>query len=1098
MKKNVLLPLFLFLFLTQAMAQLTADAGSDLNMCLGSSTTIGGPQPGSGGTPPYTYEWTENGNVFDVVANPTINTTLWGIGNYVFTLTVTDALGDTASSSINFEVSQQLSLNATASDTIGCGSLQVSFSASVSGTMPPYSYLWDFAGLGNSNSDNPTYTFADTGTYAVVVSAFDASACFVQNLINITVFPSVSVVGNVAPVSCSGAGDGSIDITPFGAAPFTYFWNIINTPFDEDQLGLPAGTYEVTVTDANGCSAGNSFNVTETNPLTIIPDINNVLCFGGNNGGIVAYVSGGTAPYAYIWNNGQQTLYAYPLAPGTYSLTVIDANNCTLSGNFTVNEPAPIIVSMNAFGESLTGACDGSIVIAVGNGTPPYTYAWSNNSTLGDQYNLCAGTYSVTITDANGCSAVNSTTVVSNCLGSTLSATINSQDLSCLHPIDTLTAVVTGGNPPYSINWGNGDIATQPGIYTIYVTDNTGCGVAVADTVYSTNLTVAVSSFTNTACNSNNSGSIDITVVGGTPPFSYQWSNGANTQNITNLAPGIYTLTVTDATQCTAALSQTISSGGNVWSYYVYTSTTPVNCGIQGTASVYVGGGTPPFTYAWNTTPAQNTQTATGLPSGSYMVTVTGADGCTREATVYVGVACYTVIEGYLYNDTNGNCVKDSGETAVPNAILTATNGSNTYYGYGNSTGHYTIQVGDTGNYSVTVSISGWGSCTNANVCGAQNVNVSPLGSTISNINFGFGAVNGYNLALHPGWTSANPGFTKEYWILWYQQSLPAYTGTATVVFKYDSILQYQSHTQGGVHNAANRTITWSVNNVPYPSWNWGTKPHCYFTVPANTPIGYQLKQEFWISPTANDCDSSNNHLVSIQPVSGSMDPNEKQVQPEGDIQEEDSVLTYTIHFQNTGNDTTFFIILKDTLSPHLNPASVVNIASSHEYESFTISDNGILTWFFNPIFLVDSATNEPASKGFVMFRIKKKAGLPLNTEIKNKASIYFDYNEPIVTNTVSSKLTDPNSIYNLNNDNSISVTAAPNPFTNATLVSVEGITTAYHFQLFDVSGKLLKNIPQLNESSFVLQRDNMSPGVYFYSITTASKQKVFGRLVVQ
>lgn len=1030
MKKNVLLSLFLFLFLTQAMAQLTADAGSDLNMCLGSSTTIGGPQPGSGGTPPYTYEWTENGNVFDVAANPTINTTLWGIGNYVFTLTVTDALGDTASSSINFEISQQLSLNASASDTIGCGSLQVSFSASVSGTMPPYAYLWDFAG-GTSTIANPTHTFADTGTYAVVVSAFDASGCVVQNLINITVFPSVSMVANVAPVSCSGAGDGSIDITATGAAPFTYFWNIINAPFDEDQLGLPAGTYDVTVTDANGCSAGNSFNVTEPNPL---------------------------------------------------------------------------VVTINATPQSTPGACDGALV-AWGSGGSPlgvYTYAWSfGGSPNNVQTNLCPGTYSVTVADMNGCTATAQGTVAASCPNNTLVVSINSQDIDCANPTSTLSLNISGGNNPYSFAWSTGEITStitvnQAGVYSVSVTDSLGCTQTAADTVLNTGLVITLDSVLNPTCNGNPNGYLSVLVTGGTTPYTYTWNNNATTNTLNNLNTGTYSLTVTDAAQCSAVFSYQLTDNATNWSYYVYVNTAPANCGSTGSATANVFGGTPPFTYLWNTTPAQTNLTATGLAAGNYRVTVTGSDGCTRTGTGTVSPTCFTVIEGYIYNDTNGNCVKDTGETAVPNVSLTATNGSNSYFGYSNSTGHYTILVGATGNYNLTAGVSSWGSCNGTNLCGPQNINVVVLGSTISNTNFGFGAASSYNLALHPGWTSANPGFTKEYWILWYQQSLPAYTGTATVVFKYDSILQYQSHTQGGVHNAANRTITWSVNNVPYPSWNWGTKPHCYFTVPANTPIGYQLKQEFWISHTANDCDSANNHLVSIQPVTGSMDPNEKQVQPEGDIQEEDSVLTYTIHFQNTGNDTTFFIILKDTLSPHLNPASVVNIASSHEYESFTISDNGILTWFFNPIFLVDSATNEPASKGFVMFRIKKKAGLPLNTEIKNKASIYFDYNEPIVTNTVSSKLTDPNSIYNLNNDNSISVTAAPNPFTNATLVSVEGITTAYHFQLFDVNGKLLKDIPSLNESRFVLQRDNMSRGVYFYSITTASKQKVFGRLVVQ
>ena len=219
---------------------------------------------------------------------------------------------------------------------------------------------------------------------------------------------------------------------------------------------------------------------------------------------------------------------------------------------------------------------------------------------------------------------------------------------------------------------------------------------------------------------------------------------------------------------------------------------------------------------------------------------------------------------------------------------------------------------------------------------------------------------------------------------------------------------------------------------------------------------------------------------------------------PEGDIQENDSVLTYTIHFQNTGNDTTWFITVKDTLSSYLNPATVVNVASSHEYSTFDISGTGILTWLFNPIFLVDSFTNEPASKGFVMFRVKKKPNLPLNTQIKNRAHIYFDYNEPVATNTVTSTLTDPNYIFNVTNDAAIQVIAAPNPFTAQTQITVEGVTGAFNFELFDVSGKLLQKKNALTDNRFVINREGMSAGIYFYSITTTTKQKAFGRLVVE
>jgi fimbrial isopeptide formation D2 family protein len=326
-------------------------------------------------------------------------------------------------------------------------------------------------------------------------------------------------------------------------------------------------------------------------------------------------------------------------------------------------------------------------------------------------------------------------------------------------------------------------------------------------------------------------------------------------------------------------------------------------------------------------------------------------------------------------------------------------------------------------------------------------------------------------------------------------------TTNGTLTFTYDSDLTFVSaNNNPASHNTTTRTITWNLATIAPNSGNsvYQNYVSVNFLTPIGTPIGTAINSAAHITGTLPDCDTTDNHDTDTRFVTNSYDPNEKQVLPAGDIQEEDSVLTYTIHFQNTGNDTAWFVVLKDTLSAHLDPGTIENIGWSHPITEFKVEGEGALTWVFNPIYLVDSATNPEGSKGYVTFRIKKKAGLPLNTEIKNTASIYFDYNEAIVTNTVSSKLTDPNSIYNLTNNNSITVTAAPNPFTNATLISVEGVTTAYNFQLFDVSGKLLKNMASLTDSRFVLPRDNMSPGVYFYSITTASQQKVFGRLVVQ
>jgi uncharacterized repeat protein (TIGR01451 family) len=890
-----------------------------------------------------------------------------------------------------------------------------------------------------------------------------------------------------------------------GTMPYTYSWS--------PSIGLNSGTipnptvsgltssviYTLLVIDALGDTASAQVTVTVTNPIQVAVIPTNITCAGGNDGSLQAVATGGTPPYTYLWSTGSIGQNMTNLPAGSYTLTGVDANGCSASAIGSVTQPSPLVVSAIVANESVTGACDGAIDLTVNGGTPPYSYNWSTGSTTEDVSGLCSGTYTATVTDANGCTAIENRVVTGSCTNNTLVVSITSQDLSCTHPTDTLTAIVSGGNQPYSFAWNNGQndsqiIVSQAGIYTVYVTDDSGCVKIAVDTLLNTGLVVSLQNNTPVSCNGSPDGSLGISVTGGTAPYTYAWNNGATTSNITGLVQGTYTLTVTDAASCTTTASYFINQTSTNWSYYAYVSNTSANCGNNGTATVQVYGGTGPFSFLWSN--SATTQTITGLTPGSYSVTVIGADGCSRIGYTTVQSSCFNFINGYVFNDANGNCLLDSGEAPIPYINVRASGNGNVYYGYTSANGAYSIRIPASGSFTLSLS-NNWGGCADAILCNPGPVTFAGLGDTVNaNIGVDLG-VSGFDIVLHPGWTSANPGFTKQYWALIYHESSPRYNGPATIVFKYDSILQYQSSNNSGVHNATNRTITWQVADASI-TIAWNVRPQAFLTVPANTPIGYQLKQEFWLYPYSGDCDTLDNYQVYIQPVTGSLDPNEKEVSPAGDIVEEDSMLTYTIHFQNTGNDTTAFVILKDTLSPHLDPGTVENLASSHEYSSFDISESGILTWIFNPIFLVDSATNEEASKGFVIFRIQKKSGLPLSTEINNTAAIYFDYNEPIITNTVTNKLTAPTAVHNTINSADIQVAVAPNPFTQQTQITVQGIEGSFSFELFDVSGKLLQKRNVVNDNRFTLHRDGISAGVYFYSITTTEKQKAFGRLVVE
>ena len=429
--------------------------------------------------------------------------------------------------------------------------------------------------------------------------------------------------------------------------------------------------------------------------------------------------------------------------------------------------------------------------------------------------------------------------------------------------------------------------------------------------------------------------------------------------------------------------------------------------------------------------------------------------------------------------------------------IVTANNGAGlNYYGNTDANGNYKINIPVAGNFTLSASQYTL-ICGNFSVCTATgNVFFASVGDTSIENNFAFNSANAsFDLRMHPGWTSANPGFDKQYWILYYNPSPIPFTDTATIVFTYDTSLTYlYSLPPLPLHDAVNHTLTWEVTNVPSPIFNWYDRLISFFNVPATTTINYLLQSTFYITPTQDDCNPANNHLEYSELVTGALDPNSKEVTPEGLIQEDDSVLTYTINFQNTGNDTTNFVILKDTLSEYLDPTTVENLVSSHEYISFEISGTGILTWLFNPILLVDSATNEPESKGFVKFRINKKPNLPLGTVIENKASIYFDYNPPIVTNTITNTLY--NSVRNIN-DKNILVNAYPNPFTESTTISIEGINSNYDFKLNNVLGMKLREVNNINSKSFVLNRNDLPAGIYFYVISVDDKIMAKGKIVI-
>jgi len=326
-----------------------------------------------------------------------------------------------------------------------------------------------------SASTPATYTV----TYAISGSCPNSStsSITITNICSLTA--SITSQTNVA---CNNDSTGALTVTPTnGLAPYTYLWS--NGAITATTTNLPAGNYNVTVTDDNGCTATANGTITEPTVLVASASINaNVTCNGGTDGGITVSPSGGTSPYTYLWSNGATTATNNNIAAGNYSVTVTDNNGCTATANGTITEPPVLAGSVSTDANvSCNGGTDGSLTVIPSGGTPPYNYLWSNGAISATTTNLPAGNYNVTITDSNGCTATANGTITEPVA---LTATISATGVTSIGGTDgTASVIVSGGTLPYTYSWSpsGGTSATATGLsagtYTCTITDNNACSI---------------------------------------------------------------------------------------------------------------------------------------------------------------------------------------------------------------------------------------------------------------------------------------------------------------------------------------------------------------------------------------------------------------------------------------------------------------------------------------------------------------------------------------------------------------------------------------------------------------------------------------------
>ncbi|WP_191906990.1 T9SS type A sorting domain-containing protein [Adhaeribacter soli] len=458
--------------------------------------------------------------------------------------------------------------------------------------------------------------------------------------VTVTVNPAATLTINAANVTCHGAANGTATVSASGGtAPYTYLWS--NGATTATISNLAPGTYTVTSTDAKGCRSTNTVTITE--PASVLAANvtgTNATCNGSATGTASVSANGGTAPYSYSWSPaGGTAATASGLTAGTYTVTITDARGCTITRSLTIGQPAAIAGSTVVTNVSCFGGSNGSINLTPSGGSGPYTFNWGGGVTTEDRTGLLAGNYSVTITDANGCTGTVTATVGQP--ASPVSGTTVITNVACNGGnTGAINLTPTGGTGSYTFLWNDGRTTEDrtglvAGTYSVTITDANSCTSTVTTTVGQPASPVSGTTVvTNVACNGGTNGAINLTPNGGTAPYTFNWGNGITTEDRTGLAAGTYTVVITDLNGCTASISAAVGQpataiGGS-------TVVSHVSCfgGSNGTIDLTPSGGTAPYTYNWSG--GITTQDRTGLSAGTYTVVITDANGCTGTVTASV------------------------------------------------------------------------------------------------------------------------------------------------------------------------------------------------------------------------------------------------------------------------------------------------------------------------------------------------------------------------------------------------------------------------------------------------------------------------------
>jgi uncharacterized repeat protein (TIGR01451 family) len=1021
------------------------------------------------GSKTITYDYLYLPDVVHVTTAALVDSLVGYTGN-TCTVTVVDNLNNVSSAYITTTTFQSNLLAYVTNDYVSnCGSMGQIVGCVNLGLTNPALLQWYNAANHSLLSSNMVYpnnwSNCDTislpvGQYYVKVLDTIGTGCVSYSDSNTGLIASNNCFQASTTVVQPACTNGSITVDSIlnATPPYTYLWS--NGSTASSISGLSQGYYTLKIYDATGDSSFSYYYLVQNPQLTINTTQTPASCTNGSIA--ISSITNATAPISYLWSNGSIASNITGLSTGSYTVGVIDANGCKGSKGFFVNQ-IPIL-TINTVGTPATCLqANGATTAFAAGGTAPYSYLWGNGTVGNVLTSVAGGNYSVYVTDANGCIGTGYANVS---ITSPINVNYTSTLSSCTAPTGTATVNMFGGTAPYTTTWstfpaqsGVTASALAPGFYPFHITDAVGCvkngSVQIFD--LSANMSISLAK-TQYVCGVIN-GAYTASIYGGTAPFSYLWGTGSTSNTINNLQPGSYFLEITDANSCVKYISDYMNYSSNI-----NIAITPTNASCvfnnDGSAIAVSNGGAAPYNYNWNNN-VSNTSAATSLLYGGYYVNVTDANGCYMGKYVYVGydasnTSCYCTLQGYAYVDANGNCIKDPTEFAVPNSAITNTIGGTRYT---NANGFYSMIV-PSGTSTLSQIINPnypLQTCqNNAIVINA----VASAGCVITN-DFADSVLpktdmQSYIISISP----PRPGFFNQ------EKLVTVNNGTqleSAVVshFGDDGQVGAPTFANGLYSGSGNRyTNTTPFSMLPSSSINEILQ---YYT-PTNTPLGTLLDLRDSVCHAApitdwvNDETPWNNVNINVRTVVGSYDPNNKIVSPAGkgalgEITANDSVLTYTVQFQNEGTYYAQNVVVLDSLSSNLDWATLKPIYASHPCE-VSINKNGVLKYDFKNIIL-PTKTDEPIlSNGHFIYSIKPKKNWAIGATITNSAAIYFDFNEPIITNSVKNTKVTPAAIGNAIKNNSLAI--YPVPADNELNIAFDVKTGKVEILIYDMVGKLV------------------------------------------